>query len=105
MKIEYLLCDICGEKIDFEKGDRATSKFELVRIRMTLGQGESVVTALSPFPSEKVGDLNKKEIVEKVTVDSCDKCSIAIEKFCTSRKQELDKIKKDAEPADTKGNI
>lgn len=88
MKIEYLLCDCCGSKIDFEKDDRSTGKTDIVRIRVTLGKGHSVVSPLSPFKTEKMGNLaTAEEIVEKVSIDTCGKCSTLLENFCTTLRE------------------
>lgn len=102
MKIEYLLCDLCGKKIDMEKEDRASGKFELARIRMTLGKGAGIVSPLSPFYTEKIGELATKEVVEKVYIDSCEKCATKIEEFCTSLKEKQMPKQKKNESTDSK---
>ena len=85
MKIEYLVCDTCGKKIDFEAGgDRAAGKIEIARIRMTLGNANVALAALSPFRTEKVAELATKEIVEKTYIDMCEKCTKQIEDLCVS---------------------
>ena len=89
MKIEYLLCDTCGRKIDFETGcDRAAGKIEIARIRMTFGDTNVILTPLSPFRTEKVGELATKEIVEKTYIDLCEQCTKKIEESCTTLKNE-----------------
>ena len=85
MKVEYLVCDTCEKKIDFEAGgDRAAGKIEIARIRMTLGNMNVALASLSPFRTEKVAELATKEIVEKTYIDLCEKCTKQIEDLCVS---------------------
>jgi len=104
MKVEYLICDLCGVKIDFEKGDKAAGKIEIARIRSTFGKSGSVITPLSPFYSERVGELANKDVVEKVYIDTCEKCSKLVEDFCTEtkKKQTPEDFKKKDNESDSK---
>ena len=86
MLIEYITCDICGKRIDFEKGDKASARFEIAKIKTTLENG-NIVSPLSPFASSKLGDLSSKETVEKISIDMCGKCSTKVEEYCTSLKE------------------
>lgn len=88
MRIEYLLCDICGKKIDFEKSDRVQARFEMMSIRMTFGNKLAKIQSTSPFSTEKVGELPNSEIVEKTGIDFCEECAKKIETLCRTLKEE-----------------
>ena len=90
MKVEYLNCDICGNKIDSAATDRAIGKFEIVRVRETIGVKGPLVP-LSPFQTEKIGDVSQTEVMERVTIDMCEKCTKSMEESCTAKKEKHDK--------------
>jgi len=87
MKIEYIVCDTCGKTIDMEKTDNASGKFELARVRKVFGMGGTPPSPLSPFRTEKIGELATKEILEKVSIDTCEKCSTELETYCTALRE------------------
>lgn len=84
MEVKYLVCDICGTKVDFEGGDKGAGTIEIVKV-------QPLVSPASVFRSEKLGEMGKDEIAKKIIIDLCAKCALEIEKTCVDLKEKHDK--------------
>lgn len=87
MKIDYLLCDICGNKIDTSQPQTALAQLSILKYKKALVTDKPELTK-TPFDIKKLTDLSPTEMLEKINIDLCHICSDIIEKKCLSLREQ-----------------
>ncbi len=87
MKINKIICDICGIEIDIEV-DEDMAIFERIRTQTKINLQSSLFLSENPLSMR-----TKKELV-KSSFDLCKKCGSDTETFLAKKKEEYQNAKK-----------
>lgn len=90
MKIDYLICDICGNKIDTSQTQSSIGQFSILKYKKALLSNKPELTK-TPFDIKKVTNLSPTEILEKIEIDLCHICSDILENKCLELRENNEK--------------